>query len=383
MSNSSLNIKDLKKPVPTSKVKTAEDTSIWKLLNKDISISGKKLPDKIKEPFYLELGILLEAGVDIRAAMDIIKEEQAKAKYKQVFSDIQQKIITGSTLSAALQSSESFTPYEYFSVHIGEETGKLSIVLKDLAAYFQKRIKQRRQIIAALTYPVVILLVAFGAVSFMITYVVPMFADVLKRFGGDLPYITKVVLSISRTINGSFSLLFLIVVAGITFVFVQRKKVWFRKYTGRLVLKLPLIGPIVQKIYLSRLATTMALLISSKIPLLQAIQLINKMIAFYPIEQSLLIIEKNIETGKSLHKSMNAFSIYPAKMILLLKVGEEVNQLELFFQKIADQYNNEIEHQTNMLSKLLEPVIIIILGVIVGVILIAMYLPLFKLGQTF
>lgn len=355
---------------------------IWDLLNKDISL-GDKLPDRVKESFYLELSTLLEAGVDIRTALDLIKEEQKKKKIKAVFDDVLQQVVTGNTLSGALKRNRPFTSYEYFSVQIGEETGKLLQVLKELSVFFQKKIRQRRQISGALMYPAVVLVVAFSAASFLLTYVVPMFSDVFRRFGNDLPAVTKAVISLSAFLKKFSGIFFILLMTLAGIIIWQRKKNWYRQLSAGLLLKIPVIGVIVQKIYLSRFANTMALLTGARIPIVQAIQLTRQMITFYPIEQSLNIIEEKIIAGDALHKSLSQFPVYPPKMVSMIKVGEEVNQLELFFTRIATQYSNEVEHQANMLNKLLEPLIIVILGLIVGVVLIAMYLPLFKLGQGF
>jgi len=383
--NNSIDIRQLRKPPAGNKESAADktDQGVWGFLNKDIRLFGGALPDKVREGFYLELSTLLEAGVDIRSALELIMNEQPKKKHKAIFGEIAREIENGSTLSAALRKKEYFTPYEYYSVQIGEETGKLIVVLKELAVYYQKKIKQGRQIIGAMTYPMIVLVVAFGAVSFMMAYVVPMFADVLKRSGGELPFITRMVLDLSnglkRTAGPCLLLLLTLVAVGVS----QRNKDYFRDWSARLILRIPIVGGIVRKLYLSRLSNTLALLIASKIPIVQAIQLVRKMIRFYPIERSLGVVEENILSGMPLHKSLGGFSIYPPKMISLIKVGEEVNQMELFFNKISEQYSNEVEYQTSILSKFVEPLIIVVLGVVVGVILIAMYLPLFKLGQSF
>ena len=160
------------------------DKGLWALLNKDIHIFGSGLPDKIKESFYLELSTLLAAGMDIRASLELIQQEQTKKKFRDIFAVLLRQIVAGSTLSAAMKNDGLFTAYEYYSVQIGEETGKLVIVLTELAVYFKKKIDQKRQIIGALTYPVLVMVVAIVAVSFMMAYVVPMFADVLKRSSG-------------------------------------------------------------------------------------------------------------------------------------------------------------------------------------------------------
>jgi type IV pilus assembly protein PilC len=376
-------IKSLKAPQTSSKKLTEDKKGIWDFLNRDIRFGASRIPDKIKEGFYLELWSLLQAGVDIRTALELISADHKKKKIKEVFNNVTGLIVAGATLSAALKKTNEFSSYEYYSVQIGEESGKLLQVLKELADYFNKKIKQRRQIIGAIIYPVVVLVVAFGAVSFMVSYVVPMFSDTFKRFGNDLPAITKGVINVSSFIKKFSGVFFVIVLAVIAFGIWQRKTGWFRNISSKILLGIPIVGSIVKKIYLSRFSNTMALLLGSKIPMLQSIQLTRQMVSFYPIEKSLSEIEKQIVEGNALYKSLSKYSIYPSKMVSIVKVGEEVNQLELFFGRLAEQYSNEVEYQTTMLSKFLEPLIIIVLGIVVGVILIAMYLPLFKLGQAF
>jgi type IV pilus assembly protein PilC len=352
-------------------------------LNKDISFGGGSLGDKKKEAFYHELGILFSAGVDIKSSLELIEEEQTKPKDKLLFTNIKDHVIAGGTLSQAIRESGKFSNYEFFSLQIGEETGKLSEVLKELAGFYLNKIKQRRQIVSALSYPILVLGTSVGAVLFMMNYIVPMFADIFKKFGGDLPMITSVILSISEVISSYFYLFVLVAVTFSVGCWTQKEKPWFRQYLSMLILKTPFIGDLVQKIYLARFCHSMTLLIGSRIPLVRALTLVKQMIGFYPLEVSLSQIEKDILHGGSLHKSMARFPIYHKRMVSLVKVGEEVNQLELFFDKIGKQYTEDVEHQTGIISSLMEPLMIIFLGLIVGVILIAMYLPLFKLSSTF
>jgi type IV pilus assembly protein PilC len=369
-------------PTPGAAGSSATEKGLWALLNKDIRLFGSGLADKIKEGYYLELSTLLAAGIDIRGALELIRDEQPKKKHRLLFGRILDRIVAGSTLSSAMRTEGLFTPYEYFSVQIGEETGKLVTVLSELTVYYKKKIDQTRQIIGALTYPVLVMVVAAVAVGFMMAYVVPMFADVLKRFGGELPFITRLVLHFSFLLK-KFSLLLLMLLAGAAaLVLSQRKKNWFRKWSSALILRIPVIGDIVRKIYISRFANTMSLLIGSRIPMMQSIQLVRQMVGFYPIERSLTEVGANILSGMPLYKSLGSHAVYPRKMISLLKVGEEVNQLDTFFNRISLQYSAEVQYQTDLLSKFLEPLIIVVLGLAVGVILIAMYLPLFKLGQA-
>lgn len=354
----------------------------WNFLNRDIKVMPSGIKDRIKEGFYTELATLFEAGMDVRSILELLAGEQKNKAAKTVFLNILDEVTRGASLSTALSNSGKFSRYEYYSIMIGEESGKLVVVLKDLALYFQKRIKQRRQIIGALTYPLVVLTVAFLAVGFMVGYVVPMFSTVFKRFGSDLPAITAFVIAGSAFFTASLKYMLLGLGLTIAFVFWQKDTPWFRKYAAMWILKIPVAGNIVHKVYLARFANTMALLCGAKMSLMQSIELTQKMVTFFPIESALNDIKNKVAEGWFFYKSIAEHSIFPGKMVAFVKAGEQVNQLELFFGRISDQYTAEIEYHTAMLSKLLEPLIIVVLGAVVSVILIAMYLPMFRMGQT-
>ena len=361
--------------------KNMENTS-KSVLNREITLFPARLSDKQKEAMYLELSTMIGAGVDIKAALDLVESEQTKEKHTKILHEIKQKVIHGASLFQAFQESGQFTPYEYYSIQIGEETGKLPLVLQQLASFFSRKLKQRRQFVSALSYPILILLTSFGAVTFMLYFIVPMFSDVFKRFGGELPYLTQIIINLSGWIS-DYILLLLLAIAGIVVFFIGSKnKVWFQKYSAYILIRIPVFGKIYKGIFMARFCTSMALLIGAKVPLLRAIQLIRQMISFYPIQHSLEQIENEILHGKSLHESLSAYKIYEPRMVALLKVGEEVNQLHTFFEKLTEYYTEQVEHGTSLLSTFLEPLMIIFLGIVVGFILIAMYLPMFQLSTS-
>lgn len=363
-------------------VSVKTESNALDFLNKDIKLFGGGFNDKKKERFYSELNILFSSGVDIRSALELIEEEQSKEKDKQLFSTIKEAIIAGSSLSNAMQKTGNFTDYEIYSLQIGEESGRLIEVLQELAHFFSKKIEQKRQLTKALSYPIVVFFASFGAIFFMMKFVVPMFSDVFKRFKGELPYFTRLIIRVSDVFSNYSLFMILGGLTLIAFFYSQRKSAWFRKYGAKVVLRLPIVKNMIAKIYLARFCQSMNLLISARTPLVTALEMVQKMVGFYPIESSLTVIREDIMRGQSLHQSLAKFKIYNKRMISLIKVAEEVNQLDSMFARMAKQYSDEVEHQTSILGSLIEPIMIIFLGVLVAVILVAMYLPLFQMSST-
>ncbi|MCX6181888.1 MAG: type II secretion system F family protein [Bacteroidetes bacterium] len=352
------------------------------LLNKDISFGSKQLSNKKKESFYSELLILLEAGVDIKSAFELIESEQQKKEDKELFAEIRKQVVSGKGISEAMKESGKFSDYEYYSIKIGEKSSQLIQVLQQLRLYFEKSIKQRRQVAGALSYPLIVIVVAFSAVAFMISFVVPAFADIFKRFKSELPPITKFILSLSESFL-SYVLIFVLIVLGCwLFYRTNREKEWMRKRVSSVILKIPVIGNLVQLTYLSRFCQSMSLLLSAKVHITEALPLVKKMINYYPIEVSLDTIEKDIMKGMPLNESMAKYSIYPRKMLYLIKVAEEVNQQDKIFSRLSQQYSDEVEHKSGLISTIIEPILIVFLGFMVAFILVAMYLPMFSLTNV-
>jgi type IV pilus assembly protein PilC len=351
-------------------------------LNKDIKLFGSAFNDKKKERFYSELSILFAAGVDIRSSLELIAEEQPKEKDKALFITIRDAVIGGAGLSAAMEQTGCFSDYEIFSLRIGEESGRLNEILKELSAFFSRKIKQKRQVSSALSYPLVVFIASTGAITFMMRFVVPMFSDVFKRFKGELPAFTQFIIRLSDAFSNYFLYMLLALVSLSVFLYSQRKSAGFRDYGSRIVLRMPVIRDMIAKIYLARFCQSMDLLISARTPLVTALELVSKMVGFYPIEISLVKVREDVLKGVPLHESLSKFKIYNRRMTSLIKVAEEVNQMDTMFGKLAKQYSEDVEHQTAILGSLVEPLMIIFLGVLVAVILVAMYLPMFQMSST-
>ncbi|WP_226180716.1 type II secretion system F family protein [Hymenobacter lucidus] len=325
--------------------------------------------------------MLLSAGVDIKTALDI-QVQQLTGKAGTLLASIRDSVVAGSTLSEAAQQSGEFSAYEFYSLQIGEETGRLVSILQELAHYYARQIKQRRQLIQALAYPVLVMATAVGAVVFMLNFIVPMFSDVFRRFGGQLPPLTQTIVGLSAFVRGHVWLGML----SATGLLAAWRLFWrvpgYRYRMSQALLRVPILGPIVLRVYLVRLCSSLSLLSSAHVPLVQALALARQMIGFAPLVRALETVEAQIMQGTALHTSLAAFSFFEPRFIALVKVGEEVNQLGHFFSLLAQQYSDEVDHRAALLSSTLEPLIIIFLGLVVGLILVAMYLPIFQMSSA-
>ena len=380
---SGINLRELKSNSRSPKNEDAKGKKGFeKLLETEIKLFPTKFTDKNKESFYLELSTLLTSGLDIKSALELIEEEQIKPKHAEIIGGIKNNLINGDSLWEAMNRSGHFSAYECFSIQIGEETGRIGMVLDQLYQFYKNKLKQRRQFISALSYPVIILCTSIGAVTFMLLFIVPMFNDIFKRFGGELPYLTRLIIGLSAGIQKYFPLIFILVSGAFIYFYVNRKKIWMQKLSGLVIIRIPVIGKIVYSVQLARFCSSMALLLGSKVPIIRSIHLVSQMITFYPIQITLTAIAQDIMDGENLHSSMSKFSIYNRKMVSLLKVGEEVNKLDVFFEKLSQQFSGDVDHQTGLLNTFLEPVMIIFLGLVVGFILLSMYLPMFQVSTS-
>lgn len=347
---------------------------------KDFSFSNQ-FSNKNKERFYKELAILIQSGIDFKKALEILAGQFSKEKDVTLVVSIKEQVVKGKSMHEAMQQTGKFSAYEVFSVKIGEETRKLDSVLIELQKYFDRKIKMKRQLISVFTYPAFVLVVTFGVLYFMMSSVVPMFASVFKQFGAELPSLTKKIIILSE----NFSIISAVVILFLMGIFgghwYGKDKASYRDMTSKVVLKIPFFGSLIRKVYIARFCQSLSLLLSARTPLVTSLELTQKMLDFYPIESSLEAIKKAIMKGASLGDSLEKYKVYDHKLVSMVKVAEQINKLDEMFERLTDQYNEEVEHQTKMIGVVLEPVIIMIIGLIVGVIMIAMYSPMFDLSK--
>lgn len=352
------------------------------ILQKEIVLFNTPFSNKIKEDFYAELSVLLNAGVNLKDALELLIQTQKKKQNKDVINDMLLAIVSGESLSEAIKNLKPFSRYEYYSLKIGEETGRTAIITEQLGSFFARKNEQRRHLINGLTYPAIILTTALLVVIFMLQFVVPMFQDIFKQQNVELPSITLFVVSLSNGIQQYGWLILLLLLVIVVMAKLLQNNIQYLKIKDNILSKVPFIGDFIKTVYLSQFTQAVALLTASKVPIVHSIQLVKQMIRYQPLIQSLEAIELELLKGKALSKSLSEHKLFDNKMIALVKVAEETNQTEFIFNRLNQQYNTKVQQRSKLLSTVLEPFIILVVGVFVGFILVAMYLPMFKLSSV-
>ncbi|WP_291152108.1 type II secretion system F family protein [Flavobacterium sp. UBA7680] len=363
-------------------VQSKNENSIESLLKKEITLFGDSFNNKKKQAFYLELAVLLKAGVSFKEGLSLIIESLKKKADKDLIQTILNDVVNGKPFSDALMTSKSFTEYEYYSIQIGEETGTTAQVCEELGRFFERKNEQKRIIIAALTYPSIVLSTAVLVVIFMLSYVVPMFQDIFKQNNMELPFLTQMIvkLSIWTKTYGLYFFLAIIIFIFSTQFFKDNHK--YKKALHYFLIKIPVLGPFMTKVYLAQFTQAVTLLTTAKVPLLNSIQMVKKMIRFVPLQEALEQVENSILKGNSLSASLKNTPLFDNRIISLVKVAEETNQTEYVFKQLSEQYNQEVVQQSKVMTTVLEPFIILFVGVLVAVLLVAMYLPMFQLSSA-
>lgn len=348
----------------------------------NVNFKSKEWSSNRKQHFFQDLAILLESGVDLSIGLRVMLDSTHSAVEKKVFEQLSSSLFKGISFAEALKITQKFSAYEFHCVRIGEEKSRLHEILGELATYHTNRIAQKRKIISAFSYPVIVIITAIIAVIFMLSYIVPMFQDIFTRFNKPLPALTLFIISISRNLRFIILINLLISCTLLIIHLLNRKKVMYQKLISSLVLSTPILGKLLIQVQLAKFCLIMELLLSAKTQLIESLSLSESIVKFYHFKHAVQEISKDILNGKSLSDSMKNFKIFDARMIALLTVAEEVNRLEVVFKQLKEQYNKNVEYQSSILNNVLEPLLILFIGFFVGIILISMYLPIFQISSS-
>jgi type IV pilus assembly protein PilC len=345
---------------------------------------GRSISQKDISFFTRQLATMLRAGVPMLQAFDIVARGSGNARFSRLMLQIKSKIESGSSLSAAFREHPAQFDDLYCNlVHAGETSGTIDAILERLAAYLEKIIAIKGKIKSALFYPMSVLVVAVIVVWVIMVWVIPSFKQVFRSFGADLPAPTLMVIAISDFVVAWWWLVFLVIAGAIAGALVlYRRSTAFRTGFDRLLLKLPVVGPIVQKATIARWTRTLATMFTAGVPLVESLDAVAGASGNAVYAAATKKIQTDVSTGTSLTNAMGSTMIFPTMVLQMTQIGEESGSLDGMLSRVADFYENEVDDAVAALSSLLEPIIIVFLGVVIGGLVVAMYLPIFKLGAV-
>lgn len=352
----------------------------------DISAIIKKLPAKPlkesrKETFFSELHSLLASGLDFSHAFRLLIDGENDGSFRDILGRLYGDVVAGNSLWQALERCGCFSALDSGVVRIGEETGRLSDALFFLVDYYRKKIGQARMVSSAVSYPLIIMAMAVVVVVFMLTVIVPMFEQVYSRMGGELPGMTRWIISVSKRFPYYAAVIGFVALGAGALLYMFRERASLRSTLSHITLAVPVVGDIIRKNCQASFCKLLHLLTSSGVPLLTGIMMLRSIIRFYPYQHSLGAIAKGLEDGESFSANLEKFPrLYERRLATLLRVGEETGRLPQMLQKQGEDLTKELEHRLRSLGNILEPAMILLVGALVAVILISMYLPMFKLG---
>lgn len=351
-------------------------------LQKDISIGNPVKRDQFIM-FLRQFSTLMRAGVTIVDSIHILSQQVESKALQKALSEIAEELRKGNSLSNSLAKyPKIFEPLTINLVKAGELAGNIDESLDSLATHYDKAYQTRQKVISAMSYPVVVGFLAIGVVIFLLSSIVPMFADMFEGFGGELPLVTQFVMGASDFVQGYWYLLLgagLIVVATI---WLMRKNPQGNMILDTMLIKAPIFGKIMQKSALARLTRTLSSLFSSSVPILQCLTMTEKVVDNAVMSKVILEARDSLERGGSLTEPMRKHWAFPPLIPHMISIGEQTGSLDHMLSKVAEFYEKEVEAETDRLKALIEPLMIVFLAAIVGTIVLAIMMPMFEMFQN-
>ena len=358
------------------KVKPKKETTFTLFRRK--SVSGKDLTT-----FTRQFAVVLEAGLPIVKSLEVLAEQQKNPYFKNVLKEIKLKVETGSTLSDAMAEYPKVFDNLYVNmVRSGESSGNLDVILKRLAGYLERILSLKSKVKHAMVYPSVIVIVTIAVISIIMLFVIPKFAEIYGSAGQALPLPTQILINISNNF-GKILIVFIILLAGLIIGIRYYRNTEIGRYnTDKIIFSLPLLGELFKKAAVARVARTLANLIGGGVPLLPALTIAGETSGNKVLEKAMEEVRINVSAGQSLADPMFYTGVFPYLLMEMVRVGELTGRLEDMLNRVADFFEEEVDRMVNTLSTLIEPILIVFLGIVIGGILISLYLPIFKLGEV-
>jgi type IV pilus assembly protein PilC len=344
---------------------------------------GRVRPEDIAV-FSRQLATMLAAGIPLVQSFDIVGAGHEKPSMQKLILDIKADVEGGVSLHEALAKRPLYFDDLYVNlVEAGEQAGALESLLDKVATYKEKTEALKKKVKKALFYPAAVLVVAVIVTVILLIFVIPQFEDLFKGFGADLPAFTQMVINMSKFIQKSgFFIAVVLAGAGYAFFYFKKRSRKMRETLDRMTLKLPIIGPIMHKAAIARFARTLSTMFAAGVPLVEAMESVAGATGNIVYENATLAMRDEVATGTRLQRAMDNTGLFPNMVVQMIAVGEEAGALDEMSAKVATFYEAEVDNAVDSMSSLLEPLIMAILGVLVGGMVIAMYLPIFKLGAV-
>ena len=352
---------------------------------KDLFENVAFMQPKVKGPdvvvFARQFATMINAGLPLIQSLDILQAQQENRTFKKILKEIKDRVEEGSTLADAMgKHPKIFDDLFVNMVAAGEVGGILDTILNRLSAYMEKAMKLKRQVKGAMTYPVIVMIIAVLVIAVILIFVIPVFEQMFADFGGVLPAPTRIVVGMSRFVKGN--VIFILIGLGLLgFAF----KRFYATDRGRatvddLLLKLPVFGPLLQKVAVARFTRTMGTMISSGVPILEALDIVAKTAGNVTIEKALYNVRAGITQGRTMAEPLGESKVFPSMVVQMVAVGEQTGALDAMLGKIADFYDDEVDAAVEALTSMIEPFMMVFLGTTIGGLVIAMYLPIFKMA---
>jgi type IV pilus assembly protein PilC len=353
-------------------------------VKKKVYRSGRKVTDKDITLFTRQLATMMKAGVPLLQSFDIVGKGHANPSVSKLIMDLRADIETGTSLNQAFRKFPLyFDPLFCNLVGAGEQAGILEDLLTRLAIYKEKTLAMKAKIKSALTYPIAILAVAFIVTAVIMIWVVPAFKEVFTSFGADLPAPTLVVMAMSEFFVDNWYIMLLVLFWSVYFFFESWKRsLKMQQAMDRLLLRVPVFGDVIRKATVARWTRTLSTMFAAGVPLVEALDSVGGAAGNAVYLEATRKIQNEVSTGTSLTVAMQNAEVFPNMVTQMVSIGEESGALDAMLGKVADFYEDEVDEAVASLASLMEPAIMVILGVLIGGLVVAMYLPIFKLGSV-
>ncbi|MBN1885795.1 MAG: type II secretion system F family protein [Candidatus Krumholzibacteriota bacterium] len=349
---------------------------------KDINVSfglKNRITTKDLGIFTRQFATMINAGLPMVQCLDILSAQLEKPSFKKIVTEVMSDVESGATLAEALKKHECFSDLFVNMIDAGEAGGILDVILNRLAVYLEKADALKAKIKSAMTYPTIVFCVAIGATIFMLMVIIPTFAQMFTDFGGSLPLPTRIVMMLSDFLRANWYLLLAIGVG--SFIFIKR---FYKTDAGRLridklLLRIPILGQVIRKGAVARFTRTLGTLIASGVPILNGLEITARTSGNKVIENAVVETRQSISEGNTIADPLKKCGVFPPMVVQMIGVGEQTGALDEMLEKVADFYDTEVDNAVDALTAAIEPIMIVFMGAIVGGMLIAMYLPMFKL----